>query len=252
MHMHALSPEEEGRCDDLIISPEIAHSPLMQRGGYAVFPDLLAPHEIAHLQADARTQKPTATRTAMPISMRCETRGGAPARVYKVANGSGTQFAIVGSVALRDRLSALAGFPIEATGGGTFSYYEDPGDHLALHRDIVSCEVVLITCLENGPRTEGGRLIVYPDLIGQRLTARAALRRTNGVVLDLAPGDSLVMFGGIIPHELTPVGADQRRVVSVTCYQPRTPEPSAGDAGHAGDAGAVMRPSVTRPDAPGA
>ena len=50
---------------------------------------------------------------------------------------------------------------LRLAGLGSFSYYE-PGDFLALHRDIVTCDVTLLTCLRD---TAAGT----PDRSGLRI-----------------------------------------------------------------------------------
>jgi hypothetical protein len=47
------------------------------------------------------------------------------------------------------------------TGGRTYTYYEQPGDFLALYREIVTCDLAVIACLvDTGKASAGGGLLV--------------------------------------------------------------------------------------------
>jgi hypothetical protein len=117
-------------------------------------------------------------------------------------------------------LSRICGVEVVQTGGGTYSYYENPGDFLALHRDVVKCDVAVITCLSlKVPDISAGGLHVYPDYIEEPLSRVRAAGRGAGRVAPLARGETIVLFGGILPHEVTPMAAGQERIVSVMCYR---------------------------------
>ena len=118
-------------------------------------------------------------------------------------------------------LAPLAQLPVAPTGScGTYSYYCRPGDYLTIHRDIATCDVAVITCLEEeGIASSGGKLCVYPSRVHESL---AQVRRdpTRGALpLRLAPGETVVLFGGLVPHCTLPVVAGQNRVVSLLCYR---------------------------------
>jgi len=38
----------------------------------------------------------------------------------------------------------------------------------------------------------------------------------------LDPGQTVALLGGIVPHEVTPMAADQERIVAVMCYRMKT------------------------------
>lgn len=141
-------------------------------------------------------------------------RGGTPSRACTVASASPAHLEIHAAPDLKAFLSAQAGVPIVTAGGGSYSWYEERADFLALHRDIVGCEATLATCLFASPGRGG--LVVHPSQIGQALEPVAA---GHGVRVDLAPGDTLLLLGGFVPHEVTPMDAGQTRLVSLMCYR---------------------------------
>lgn len=110
---------------------------------------------------------------------------------------------------------------LHPTGGtGTYSYYVRAGDFLALHRDIVTCDVAVITCLSDLPREAlGGRLCLYPGRAGEPLSMIYAGPAEGACIVKLTAGQTLVFYGGMIPHILLPVVAGQARIVSVLCYR---------------------------------
>jgi hypothetical protein len=108
---------------------------------------------------------------------------------------------------------------VAPTGGGTYTYYEQPGDFLALHRDIVRCDLAAITCLSEACATPGGGLLVYPRHATEPLSGARAAGRTAATRVPLGPGDTATLLGGIVPHEVTAMQAGQERIVSVMCYR---------------------------------
>ncbi len=110
---------------------------------------------------------------------------------------------------------------IEPTGElGTYSYYSRPGDFLAIHRDIVTCDVAVITCLSDSPdHAAGGALCLYPDRMFEPVAAIRATPSEGARVVRLREGQTIALFGGLVPHALLPVDADQVRIVSVLCYR---------------------------------
>jgi hypothetical protein len=128
--------------------------------------------------------------------------------------------ALHGSQQLADALGQLCGIAMTSTGGGTYSFYEQEGDFLALHRDIVSCDVALITCLSQRLSEQpAGGLLVYPSRHHQWLSQVRSAGRAAGVSVSLVPGDTAILLGGLVPHEVTPVAAGQGRVVAINCYR---------------------------------
>jgi hypothetical protein len=205
----------------LTIPKRLLQSPLMRQGGYAIVPDLFAPATIAALRDEADLQRRQAQEVVVRRSDAEAVRGGNPARKYLTASGGALQQAFYGSLALRQAVAGIVGLPIVPTGAeGTFSYYCRPFDFLTIHRDIVSCDVALITCLEEtGVRGSGGKLCLYPDRIWEGLGSIRREPVSGAMPVRLAAGETAVLLGGIVPHCTLPVGGGQRRVVSLLCYR---------------------------------
>ena len=123
---------------------------------------------------------------------------------------------------LLDFLSKLCNVRLTPLGGrGTYSFYAQTGDYLDIHRDIEACDVAVITCLYNAPQlnARGGALCLYPSRLFEPLSIVRSTPDEGAVIVNLEAGQTLIMFGGIIPHTLLPVSAGQTRIVSVLCYR---------------------------------
>jgi hypothetical protein len=125
-----------------------------------------------------------------------------------------------GSATTAEALSQVCELKLTATGGGTYSYYEREGDFLALHRDVLSCDIAMITCLAaHVCGAQAGGLLAYPGGIRDPLSAVRASGRGAGTPVALAPGDTALLLGGLVAHEVTPAAAGQDRVVAINCYR---------------------------------
>jgi hypothetical protein len=127
---------------------------------------------------------------------------------------------------LIDFLQQVTGLTLQPSGqSGTYTYYARPGDYLAIHRDIDICDLAVITCLYDGPRTdnEGGLLTFYPQRLAERLSAIRATPQEGAVKMRLRPGQTLVLLGGIVPHAILPTARGQVRIVSILCYRDTLP-----------------------------
>lgn len=217
----------------LRIPDAVAASPLMSRGGFDVFAGVLNARGLALMRSEADRLRPTARVSEVVDSDDEDVRGGSPARRLASAPGGGVQDAFYASSWVLGFLKDVAGVPLVPTGErGTYSYYVQPGDHLALHRDIVTCDLAVITCLRDtyGSAGGGGLLYLYPERHAEPLAAIRATPSRGAVAVRLEPGQTIVMFGGIVPHLLTPVGAGQERIISILCYRVREPHPGATSA----------------------
>lgn len=193
----------------------------MQQGGFAILRGLFTPQTIELLRGEAEARKPLAQNVCAGRSDDEQIRGGSPARRFLNASGGDGQHAIYNNPAMMQTIASVAGLPIVPTGtGGTFTYYCRPGDFLSIHRDIVTCDIAVITCLEDfGVSDSGGKLCMYPRRVWETL---GSLRRdpvTGAVPIRLAPGDTAVLLGGVVPHCTLPVKCGQNRVVSLLCYR---------------------------------
>jgi hypothetical protein len=201
------------------IPPAIVASPLYAAGGFGVIPGLFDEGVLAELLTEALTAKPTGQRNVLEVSDETEGRGGSPARAFTFAQGGALQWRLFSAPALIASLSQRCGLAATPTGAGTYTYYE-PGDFLALHRDIVTCDLAIITCLsETGAAPGSGGLWVYPQHATEPLSTARAAGRAVAVPVPLGSGDTAVLLGGIVPHEVSPMRPGQERIVSVMCYR---------------------------------
>ena len=205
----------------LMIPKQILRTPLMDRGGFAIVSGLFEPDTVRALREEAAARQDHAEAVTVSSSDSEAIRGGNPARKYLNAPGGPVQCALYLCRALRDTVASLVGLQVVPTGaGGTFTYYCRPRDFLTIHRDIVTCDVALITCLEEaGVKHSGGKLCLYPDRIWESLRSLRKDPVKGAVPVRLAPGETAVLFGGVVPHCTIPVGDGQRRVVSLLCYR---------------------------------
>jgi hypothetical protein len=156
---------------------------------------------------------------------------GHPERWLESAPGGPVLDALYRSAGLLDLLADLTDLPWRPSGsGGTYSYYRVGGHHLGLHRDVEECDLAVIVCIEDrgaSPCGPSGRLRLYPDRIREPLSAIRATREAGAVDVRLREGESLVLLGGWVPHELLPVARGQRRIVAPLCFTPQRPQASA-------------------------
>jgi hypothetical protein len=209
------------RPSGLDIPHTLQRSRLMQRGGYEVLPALFEGSWYDALTSEALRAVSRAEETWVRHSDHEEGRGGNPARRFLTVAGGAVQTALYQSGVMQDLLSSLTGLPVRPTGeGGTFTYYVRPGDFLSIHRDILTCDVAVITCLfDNGRSHAGGKLCLYPDRLHDPLSAIRKQPIRGARAFRLEARQTLVLFGGVVPHCVLPVTSDQKRVVSVLCYQ---------------------------------
>lgn len=204
--------------DSLEIPSEIAASRLYTAGGFTVIRELFAAEVVAELQAEALAARPTGQRNVAASSDGTEGRGGSPGRAFYTVPGGALQWQLFSASALVESLVKISGLALEPLGGGSFTFYDQPGDFLALHRDIVACDLAVITCLDRAEtRPGGGGLIVYPDHATKPLSAARWAGRAAGTPAPLARGETILLLGGVVPHEVTPMETGQERIVSVMC-----------------------------------
>lgn len=204
-----------------IVPKRLLQSPLMRQGGLTVLRGMVGAAELEALRRESVASQALATEVSVPQSDAELIRGGNPARRFLSAPGGRVQSAFYGSAELQRAVAAVVGLPIAPTGAaGTFTYYCRPRDFLTIHRDIIACDVALITCLEDdGAQRSGGKLGVYPGRIWDSLPALRREPAKGAQTLRLMPGDTAVILGGILPHCTLPVEARQRRVVSLLCFR---------------------------------
>jgi hypothetical protein len=200
------------------LAPALVDSVLMQRGGCLFIDNLLQPNLLTALCAEANERQDEARHTVWPGSRQVDWRGGDPARSYAGATGGPTQTSIFASPDLANYLSEICCMRVKIAGVGSFSYYE-PGDFLALHRDIIACDITVLTCLRDTATSASDRrgLRIYPAYARVPLTQLRSEQAPAHIDVHLDRGQTAVLLGGIVPHEVLPMAADQHRTVSVVC-----------------------------------
>ena len=148
-------------------------------------------------------------------------RGGRPPRSFLSVAAGPVQHALYHSSDLKAFLEQLTGRPIYHGGiQGSYSFYVRSGDHLSLHRDVEACDLAVITCLYDfAPSVEkGGILCLYPNRCEEPLSQIRMTPNQGCVPVYLAPNQTIVMYGGRVPHLLTPIVDRQIRIVSILCF----------------------------------
>lgn len=204
------------------IPQPIAASPLMKEGGFGVFEGLLSGAGRKQMLAEALSLLKRAQLCHEPVSDTEEVRGGNPARCFLSAPGEEVQQALYHAPGMLRFLAKVSGTCLVPTGErGTFTYYARAGDHLSIHRDIETCDVAVITCLYDNahPAGQAGMLSLYPGRLFEPLSAIRGAPDRGAVRLRLLEGQTIVMFGGVMPHCVLPVSEGQIRIVSVLCYR---------------------------------
>lgn len=202
---------------------EVLTSQIFAAGGYFVVSGLFDEATLQGLRAEAERSRPDSVRQSVTDSDGTEGRGGSPARAYRSGQGRDLHWGLHGSPEMAAALARLCGATVSATGSGTYAYYEEPGDFLALHRDILQCDIAVITCLTPRPRSDAtGELMVYPGFIREPLSTVRAAGRQCGTVVALERGHTVVLLGGLVPHEVTPTCSGQGRIVAINCYRIET------------------------------
>ncbi|HEX8129812.1 MAG TPA: hypothetical protein VF527_11980 [Pyrinomonadaceae bacterium] len=203
------------------IPNSLRRSRLLSRGGFDVYEGLLDESFRKQLLAEALKHYVEALECDIPVSDKEEVRGGVPARRFLNAMGGPVQDAFYRAPWVLDFLRQLTAPSLVPTGvRGTYSYYVRTGDFLAIHRDIQTCDLAVITCLQDGAAVEGdgGSLCLYPERFLEPLSAVRSTPEEGALRLRLDVGQTIALCGGIVPHTLLPVAEGQERIVSVLCY----------------------------------
>jgi hypothetical protein len=215
------------------LPPTVAASPLLAQGGVGVYEGLVVGTVLQQLIDESIRSYATAADQGSNAPNPEENRGGIPLRRFLTSSGGPVQQAFYQSAWVRAFLEHATGLSLNPTGSiGTFSYYVRPGDFLDLHRDIVTCDVAVITLLhQDGAASHGGgALCVYP---ARHREALSGIRRTpNEGAFAVQPevGQTIVLLGGVIPHCVLPIKPNQHRITSVLCYRAQLDDGSDGGA----------------------
>lgn len=200
----------------------IRESALMKKGGCAIYDHFPSAAVCARLLVESRLCLTGAVATAIATSDVEEVRGGNPARRFISAGGGELQAAFYHNPETARFLARIGTCFVRPTGEyGTYNYYARPGDHLALHRDIETCDMAVITCLLDRHRmgSTGGLTRFYPTRRHEMLSRIRATPDVGAVRVRLQVGHTMVMFGGVVPHLIEPLGSGELRIVSILCFR---------------------------------
>ncbi len=200
----------------------IPDSALMRQGGCAIYDSLPAADVCPRLLEESRRCLCGAVASTVGDSDDQEVRGGNPARRFISAPGGDEQSAFYRDPETARFLAGICNAPVRRTGdNGTYTYYARAGDHLALHRDIETCDIAVVTCLLDRHRegSVGGVTRYYPARQHEPLSAIRATPDSGAVHLRLPVGPTMVMFGGLVPHLIEPLAPGELRIVSILCFR---------------------------------
>ncbi|HET6216452.1 MAG TPA: hypothetical protein VFE27_05490 [Acidobacteriaceae bacterium] len=205
---------------------EVLQSRLFAAGGYLVVRGLFDDQTLQDLRAEAEQVRIEAERMLVTDSDGTEGRGGFPARAYRSGPGGELHWGLHGCQQMAETLAGVCGLGVSASGCGTYSYYDQTGDFLAVHRDVLQCDIAVITALTSCTMDcPAGELVVYPDLIREPLSTVRAAGRSAGTSVPLDRGHTMILLGGIVPHEVAPTSSGQERIVTINCYHALTATP---------------------------
>jgi hypothetical protein len=198
----------------------VAHSPLLPAGGMALLDGLFAPEVLQALVQEALQGHPTPCQHPADADTE-QVRGGTPARQLLSVDGGPIQQGLYAHPDLLALVAGYVGSPVRPCGTqASYSIYRDAGAHLDVHRDVVGCDLALITCLyDNDPGAAGGCTEVWFD---EGLTPLDRLRQGTGsrpTQLALLPGQTMLLHGGVLPHRILPTEAGRLRIVSLMCFE---------------------------------
>lgn len=208
-----------------ILSCDIRKSALMENGGCAIFDYFPGAEACRRLLVESRLCLHGAVASAIATTHDDEVRGGNPARRFISTGGGREQAAFYRHPETAQFLAEICNTPVRPTGeSGTYTYYARPGDHLALHRDIKTCDISVVTCLLDRHRDGGigGLTRFYPDRQHEPLSRIRATPGTGAVSVRLPVGNTMVMFGGLVPHLIEPIALGELRIVSILCFRIQT------------------------------
>lgn len=200
----------------------IRQSPFFKNGGFAVFQGLLDVPFHQALLSEALGQMGLATEESVQRSDSEEIRGGSPARRFLMVPGGRLQSSFYRAGHMLRFLGEVTGLALAPSGErGTYIFYARPGDYISVHRDMDTCDLVTITCLQDLRirASTGGTLYLYPSRVYEPLSTIRAQPERDVMGIALQPGQTIVMLGGIVPHGTIPLTPAQLRIVSVLCYQ---------------------------------
>jgi hypothetical protein len=145
---------------------------------------------------------------------------GDPDRWLESAPGGPALERFAGSDALLELLTRATHVRWRPAGPGSWSYYRAEGHHLGIHRDLAVCDLAVITCVvDQGEGSDGGLLRLWPTRARE---TTAAIRRdpAGATQIRVQAGETVLLLGGLVAHQVLPLGPAQVRVVAPLCQQP--------------------------------
>ena len=198
------------------VHDRLARSPLIDGGGL-LRTRMVGDIGLGALVRDAVQAHPHAAEAHM-ISRASGERGD-PDRWLESAPGGPALERFAHSEAVLDTLTRATGVAWQPAGPGTWSYYRREGHHLGIHRDLAVCDLAVITCVvdEGGHGTQG-LLRLWPSRARESIDdIRHNPRRA--IHLRIAAGQTVLLLGGLVAHQVLPLGPQQIRIVAPLCYQ---------------------------------
>lgn len=196
--------------------------PLGLAGGVALLDAVPDPGTCQALALEAHGAYPGSSRQECAAGDGADGRGGMPRRALQTASGGPVQDALYASPWLHAVLGAHCGVPVAPSGSrGSYSYYVRPGDFLDTHLDVDTCDVTLITVLQDDtdPRERAGGLAAYPSRFGAPLRWIRAAPDAGVALVKARPGQSILILGGQVAHRVEPLGPVGQRVISALCFR---------------------------------
>jgi hypothetical protein len=196
---------------------ERLHAPIVKTGGVLVLKEFLDRTWFDALKVECDAQHATAKIQVKETE--AEFHSSDPGRNYLSANGGSVQTTIYHDAILHRALTKFCGHPVRPTGDqGTYSYYECAGHFLGLHRDVPRCDLTMITCLRRESEEDtSGALRLYYKSLQQPLTEIHSGTKFHDIHINF--GQTLLLLGGCVPHEVLACGPDFKRYISVLCFE---------------------------------
>ena len=195
-------------------------SALLQAGGYGIYRGLVEPGWLAAMLAEAMSGEKRIDQVVDAADVE-QVRGGAPAREVVCVEGGPVQDELFASAPLQQFVANQVGLPLQPCGArASYSIYTGPQSHLDIHRDVSGCDIALVTCLRDShPFAGDGAVDLWLDDLTTPLSEIRSYTEHGRSRLALAPGDSMLIHGGLIPHRIPKPGINRMRVVSLMCFE---------------------------------
>ena len=208
------------RCELETELRRVGSSPLLAGGGVGIYEGLFLPSTLGKLLDEALSG--SQRHDFLPDGYDSErVRGGTPARAIQSVAGGPVQDALFGSHALSAFVAQQVQALIRPHGmRASYSIYAGEGAHLGVHRDVLGCDVALITCLyDSEADAQGGAIDVWFDQAATPLDEVRDSCEVGYTRLALQRGQTMLMHGGVLPHRIPALRGHRVRIVSLMCFE---------------------------------